>query len=74
MLSSSIDEVRTAHPQLGIVVYALTVGGPVILEIHEPNGKLRTYKGETYEELVRTAFPTYLEAETSKDEEADVFG
>jgi hypothetical protein len=53
----SIDDLRAAHPELGVGLYALEPGGPVTLEIYTPDGTVYTFTGTTAAAAFASAFP-----------------
>lgn len=53
----SLDDLRAEHPALGFAVYAYEPRGPVVLEIHAPDGALYTFPGPTLEAAIAAAFP-----------------
>ena len=65
---SSIDDVRAAHPDVGVAIYAMTPGGPVTLELHTPDGQFFTFKGETSADAFALAFPAPEVSEMPNDE------
>jgi hypothetical protein len=54
----TLDEIRTANPDLGVAVYAYEPGGPVTLEIHTPDGQMFSWVGATEAEALNLAFPS----------------
>jgi len=56
----TLDEIRATYPHLGLALYALEPGGPVVLEVHAP-GFLQTWRGQTVQAVVDQAFPPEVE-------------
>lgn len=52
----TFDELRAAHPELGLAVYAYEPGGVVTLEIHDGSG-VYAFSGATLQEAIEKAFP-----------------
>lgn len=52
----TFDEARERHPGLGFCVYAMEPGGPVVLEIHTPDG-LFNVPGPTLAAAIELALP-----------------
>lgn len=52
----TLDELRKAHPKLGVAVYAMTPGGAVTLELYE-NDQVYSFAGATEQEAIDKAFP-----------------
>lgn len=52
----TLDELRAAHPELGLAVYAYEPGGVVTLEIHD-GGHVYPFGGTTLQEAIEKAFP-----------------
>lgn len=55
-LRPSLDDLRTARPDLAFALYAMDPGGPVTLEVHH-EGKVYTFKGATEADAIVAAFP-----------------
>lgn len=53
----TFDEIRAAHPELGLTLYAIEPGGPVTLEVITPDGGLFTWRAATAEAALAEAFP-----------------
>lgn len=70
MSEVTTDNLRQTYPRLGFAVYAFTPGGSVTTEVHDPEGRIFAFSGETEEACWRQAFPEMFE--TEKPEE-DVF-
>lgn len=66
-LTCSIDDLRAAHPNLGLGVYALEPGGNVTLEIYTPDGEVYTFKALSLGAALLQAFPP----ESNEPEQAD---
>jgi hypothetical protein len=52
----SLDDLRTARPDLALALYAMEPGGAVTLEIYD-GGQVYTFKGETEADAILAAFP-----------------
>lgn len=52
----SLDDLRTARPDLALALYAMEPGGLVTLEIYD-GGQVYTFKGETEADAILAAFP-----------------
>jgi hypothetical protein len=50
------DAIRAAHPHLAISLYALTPGGPVVLEVIDGE-HVETWSGESATAVMDVAFP-----------------
>lgn len=61
------DDIRERHPDLAVNLYAMEPGGPVTLEIITPDGKTFTFRGETAQEAIDTAFPPEPEPTPAPD-------
>lgn len=55
-LQPSLDDLRTARPDLAFALYAMDPGGPVTLEVHHA-GQVYTFKGATEADAIIAAFP-----------------
>ena len=53
----SLDEARAANPDLGFALYAMTPGGPVTLEIFDPDGQVYRFDGPAEADVMAQAFP-----------------
>lgn len=53
----TFDDIRAAHPELAIALYALEPGGAVTLEVLTPDGQSFTFTRPTATEALATAFP-----------------
>ncbi len=60
-LRPSLDDLRTARPDLAFALYAMDPGGPVTLEVHH-EGKVYTFTGATEADAIIAAFPPEPEA------------
>lgn len=53
----TLDDLRTAHPDLGFIVYAIEPGEPVTLEVLTPDDQIFTFKAPTEQAVLALAFP-----------------
>lgn len=53
----TFDEIRAAHPDLMLAIYAMTPRGPVTLEVITEDGTVYPFQGETAQQAIDTAFP-----------------
>lgn len=53
----SLDDLRAAHPDLGVAIYAYEPGGPVVLELLTPDGRTFTFPAPTVLDALAMAFP-----------------
>ena len=53
----SLDAARDENPALGFALYAYEPGGPVTLEIIDPDGQIFSFVGATASEALAIAFP-----------------
>ncbi len=53
----TFDEIRAAHPELGLALYAIDPSGVVTFEVHTPDGQVFAWRGPTEEAVLREAFP-----------------
>lgn len=54
---TDFDAIRAAHPDLAISLYGYTPGGPVTLEVIDPEGFTATWSGPTAAAVLAQAFP-----------------
>jgi len=59
----TIDDVRARYPALGIGIYAIVPGEPVILEVIDPAGDVFQFSAPTVAECVAKAFPELVPTE-----------
>lgn len=52
-----LDDIRSVYPTLGLALYAITPGEPVVLEVHAPDGSVFTFRGATAAHVLAQAFP-----------------
>lgn len=65
----TLDDIRHAHPELGVALYALEPGRGVTLEIHAPDGEFFAFTGRSEADAVGMAFPPEpVKVETKKTE------
>lgn len=67
----SLDEARAANPDLGFAIYAMTPGGPVTLEVFDPDGQVYRFDGETETAVLADAFPP--EQDKPAEQTANIF-
>ena len=53
----SLDDARAANPELGFAIYCMTPGGPVTLEIFDPDGQVYRFDGPSEAAVLADAFP-----------------
>lgn len=53
----TLDDARTANPDLGFAIYCMTPGGPVTLEIFDPDGQVYRFDGPSEAAVLEQAFP-----------------
>lgn len=53
----TIDDVRVRYPALGIGIYAIVPGEPVVLEVIDPAGDVFSFTAMTVDECLEKAFP-----------------
>lgn len=53
----SLDDLRAENPTLGFAVYAYRPRAPVVLEIHDEDGNVFAFEGDTLAECIAAAFP-----------------
>lgn len=56
-MAQSLDDLRSAHPDLGFALYAIEPRGAVTLEVYD-DGRVYSFKGATAEAAIETAFPS----------------
>lgn len=52
-----LDATRALYPHLGFAIYAFEPGGPLMLEIHTPDGRIFPFRAPTLEAALAKAFP-----------------
>lgn len=65
----TIDDIRAAHPHLGLALYAYEPGGLVTLEVHTPEGDIFSFQAHDASAVLAQAFH-----EEQAEEEDSVFG
>lgn len=68
---SSIDDIRSANPDLGVAIYAYEPGQPVTLELITPAGDTYSFEGLTLAEAIAAAFPP--DAPAASEIPTDIF-
>lgn len=68
--TSSLDDLRQQHPELGFAIYAMEPGGAVTFEVHTPDGDMFSWCGPTAASAIEQAFPP---GSDTTDEPADIF-
>lgn len=62
----TIDEIRAKFPGLGLALYAMEPGGPVVLETYA-DGQVFSFRGPTAQAVLDEAFPPEPPAENVFD-------
>lgn len=57
MTGRTLDDIRSAYPDLGFALYAYEPGGAVTLEVHGLDGKVYPFTGPTEQAVIDKAFP-----------------
>jgi len=55
-----IDDIRARYPHLGVAIFAMDPGGPVVVETYTADGQVFPFTAPTAAEALALAFPEMM--------------